>query len=111
MGYAGKVWELKEIRYSAHATTAAASISVKTDMPSGGTIERAAIAIATSATRTTNQSPLDGIEARQLQVRFTPGASGILRVYKATVLGRPIGVYLDGSKADFYETQPIALGG
>jgi hypothetical protein len=110
MGYDGKVWELKELRYSAHATTANGSIEVKTDRPSGGMLVRSTVAVATSAVRVTDQQGLDGIEAKQLQVKFIPGATGIFRVYKATVLARPIGVYLEGSKGDFYETQPIPLG-
>ncbi len=112
MGYDGKVWELKELRYSAHATAVDASILIKTDRGSpSGMQTRATVIVAVSTARVTDQQGLDGIEAKQLQVRFVPGAvTGVFRVYKATVLARPIGVYLDGAKGDFYETQPIALG-
>jgi len=111
MGYDGKVWELKELRYSAHATGADGSILIKTDRGSpSGMQTRATVAVAVSTVRVTDQQGLDGIEAKQLQVRFVPTGSGIFRVYKATVLARPIGVYLDGAKGDFYETQPIPLG-
>ncbi len=111
MGYDGKVWELKEIRYSVHATGAAGSILVKTDRGTpSGMQTRVTVPVATSTDRVTDQYPLDGVEAKQLQVRLVPGGAGILRGYKATVLARPIGVYLDGAKGDFYETQPISLG-
>lgn len=107
----GKVWEFKEMRFSYHATSAAGSIDFKTDMPGGTMTTRRTIPLPITTERVTSSAPLDGIEGRQFQPRFIPGAStGILRLFEATVLARPIGVYLEGSKSDYYETQPITLG-
>ena len=111
MGYEGKVWEFKELRYSAHATGLAGSILFKTDRGTpSGMQTRVTVPVAISAERVTDQYPLDGVEAKQIQVRLVAGVTGVLRGYKMTALGRPIGVYLDGAKGDFYETQPIPLG-
>lgn len=108
----GRVWEFKDFRYQVHPSAVAGSVEFKTDMPGGTMAVRKTIALPIATERYTNQSPLDGIEARQFQPKWIPGAAtGILRVYEASVLARPIGVYLEGSKSDFYETQPISLGG
>jgi hypothetical protein len=107
----GKVWEFKDMRFSYHATGVAGSIEFKTDMPGAAMAVRKTIALPVTTERVTSSSPLDAIEGRQFQPKFIPGAStGILRVFEATVLARPIGVYLEASKSDFYETQPITLG-
>lgn len=108
----GRVWEFKDFRYQVLPTVAAGSAEFKTDMPGGTMGIRKTITLPIATERYTQQAPLDGIEARQFQVKWIPGVTtGILRVYEASVLARPIGVYLEGAKGDFYETQPISLGG
>jgi len=110
MGFEGRVWELKDLRYSTWTTVAAGTILIKTDLPSGGMLTRKTVVVATSTERITDAIPLDGIEAKQLQVKFIPHATGFMRVYQAKVLARPIGVFLSGANSDYYETQPISLG-
>lgn len=107
----GRVWEFKDFRYTVWATSGQATAEFKTDLPGGAMAVRKTIIFPQSTERRTDQTPIDGIEARQFQFKFIPNGSGFLRVYKASVLVRAIGVHLDGGKSDFYETQPIALGG
>ncbi len=108
MSYAGKVWEFKELRVSWLATVANASIEFKTDLPGGAMAIRSTLSLAFGSERKTDTFELNGIEGKQMQPKFLPGASGTLRVYEASVLARPIGLYL--KPGDSYETQPISLG-
>jgi hypothetical protein len=109
-GIQGRIWEFKDFRFSAWASTANATVIFKTDLPGNAMSTRKTITIEYGTERRTNAFPLDAIEGRQFQPRWTPASNGLLRVYAASVMARPIGVYLEHDKGDFYQTQPLTLG-
>jgi len=45
-----------------------------------------------------------------VQVRFTPAATAVVKLYAATLRARAVGVYLDGTVGDVWNTQELGFG-
>jgi len=114
-----KVNEFKEVTF-VYASTGAATFQFFTDMPSGGSppgtmAARLGSAVTIPATagagkRQTMTIPLDGIRGAEFYPLITPGATTQLELYSMVVFLRPLGVYIDGSQGEIWQTVPIAPG-
>lgn len=108
-----KVAEFKEVTIQ-YQSNGAATFQFYTDMPGGALAARLAgsgVTLAsTSGTRKTITIPLDGIEGTEFYPLITPGAATQLRLFSGTVYVRPIGVYIDGSLNEIWQTTPIPIG-
>jgi hypothetical protein len=60
--------------------------------------------------RVTLTVPLDGIRGTEFYPKITPGASTQFELYSGIVYLRPLGVYIDGSLSEIWQTAPIAPG-
>jgi hypothetical protein len=109
-----KVNEFKELTL-VYASNGAASLQLYTDMPGGALAARlgAGISLASSGgggMRVTLTVPLDGIRGTEFYPKITPGASTQFELYSGIVYLRPLGVYIDGSLSEIWQTAPIAPG-
>jgi hypothetical protein len=78
-----------------------------TDLPGNTIASRATGTIVTSTERLPIPLPL-ACEGRRVQLILTCSA-GTFRLYNARIRYRPIGVYLDGTKQQIWQTQDIPL--
>jgi len=107
-----KVFDFKEVtlQYQSNGT---ATFQFYTDMPGGTLAARLGAGItlpSTSGTRKTITIPLDNIQGTEYYPLVTPGGSTQIFLLGGTVWLRPIGVYIDGSISEIWQTQPIAPG-
>jgi hypothetical protein len=105
-----RVKQFKQVMVDYDASVAGA-IDVYTDMPGGVMTDRkVAFPLPQTTGRQTKNVPLDGIEGTLIQFKFTPGATGVMRLYGGTLQMRAVGVYLDGTNGEFWQTQPMGFG-
>ena len=105
------VKEFKDLRLI-YESTGSGTILWKTDMPGGVIATRKTNTteiVDTSGLRKTARVPLDGIEGQLYQLRVTPSGSATLKLFEGFVRLRIVGVYLDGSRSEFYETPEMSL--
>lgn len=113
-----KVFDLKEVtlEYSSNGT---AVFQLYTDMPGGtlairlplGAPASGGVTLAsTGGTRKTITIPLDGTQATEYYPVITPGSTTQLTLLQGKIFLRPIGVYLDGTLGEIFQTQPIGIG-
>jgi hypothetical protein len=114
-----KVAQFKEVSLEYVSPTAAGSFKLFTDMPGNHLADRTGVKVlpATNADKTPNTItfPLvDGngapLEGTLYYPRVDPPASGALQLRGGVIWMRPIGVYLDGTLGEFFETLPIPVG-
>lgn len=116
-----KVAQFKEISLEYVALTGAAKLQFFTDMPGNHLAERTTsggLSMPVTNADNTPQTitfPLITADSAPLQgtlyyPRVTPYATGIAQLRSGVVVLRVIGVYLDGSTGEFFETQPISIG-
>jgi hypothetical protein len=105
-----RVKQFKQVMVDYDATVAA-TIDVYTDMPGGAMTDRKiAFVLPVTVGRQTKNVPLDGIEGTLIKFKFTPGVTGVLRLYGATLQMRAVGVYLDGANGEIWQTQEMGFG-
>lgn len=107
-----KVAEFKEVTLQ-YQSNGAATFNWFTDMPGAALAARlgAGTALAdTASTRKTRTIPLDGIEGTEFYPQITPGVATQLRLFSMSAWIRPIGVYVDGSIGEVWNTPPISVG-
>lgn len=107
-----KVCEMKEVTIQ-YSSNGVATFDWYTDMPGGTLMPRLTPAQSlptTASTRKTTTIPLDGIEGTEFYPEITPGITTQLRLFSGTVWVRPIGVYVDGSLNEIWNTPPLSLG-
>jgi hypothetical protein len=105
-----RVKQFKDLMVDYDATGGTLSVDVWTDMPGSTMATRKVTALAITTGRQTKNIPLDGIEGTLIKVKFTPANTAVVRLYAATVRVRAIGVYLDGTNAEVWNTQEIGFG-
>ncbi len=112
-----RVKQLKDIiiDYDCSGTgTPSLAVDVWTDMPGAAMASRKSSTLASTSGRQTKVISLDNagayIEGTLVQVKFTPSATAVVRLYGATIRVRPVGVYLDGANSEFWKTQEIGFG-
>lgn len=107
------VFEVGEVVVSYEASGGSGTFDLFADNPPGGTVALQAGAAltlpATTGGKQVKSRPLSGIDATHIKAKFTPNASGVLKVYSATLRVRRIGVYLRGSEGEYFETNEIAI--
>jgi hypothetical protein len=90
-------------------------VSIYTDMPGGAMAYRLSVTLGAVTSRTEMTFPLDlagDLYGKLIQFRAQPSSSaGFCILYGGKIRFRPIGVYLDGARADKWESQPLNLGG
>lgn len=115
-----KVFDFKEITLE-YSSNGAAVFQFYTDMPGGTLAIRLPLGAPASGgyalpstggigARKTITIPLDGIQGTEYYPIFTPANTTQLILLSAKIFLRPIGVYLDGSLGEIWQTQPIAVG-
>ena len=114
-----KVCQFKEVSLEYVSPTGAGTFRFFTDMPGGHLVERTGgkVLAQTNADKSpaTITFPLiDGsgapLEGTLYYPRVEPPAFGALQLRSGIVYIRAIGVYLDGSLGEFFETLPISVG-
>jgi len=114
-----KVAQFKEISIEYISPDAAGSLRFFTDLPGNHLATRIGTKVltATNADKTPNTItfPLvDGngapLEGTLYYPRVDPPVTGALQLRSGVVWVRPIGVYLDGTLGEFFETLPISIG-
>lgn len=107
-----KVFDFKEVTFE-YSSNGAATFQFYTDMPGGTLAVRLGAGItlpSTSGTRKTTTIPLDNIQGTEYYPVITPANTTQFTLLQGKVFLRPIGVYLDGSLGEIWQTQPIAVG-
>lgn len=84
------------------------TVTVYTDMPGTAMAVRVTYPLPATVGRQTKNVPLDGTEGTLIKVKWSSGA--VLRLYAATLRLRPIGVYIDGTNNEFWETGELGFG-
>src|ERR1041384_5005365 len=110
-----KMAQFKEISLEYVSPTAAGTLKFFTDMPGNHLVNRVQTTLpTTNADKTPNTTtfPLvDGngapLEGTLYYPRVEPPANGALQLRSGVVWMRTIGVYLDGTLGEFFETLPI----
>jgi hypothetical protein len=114
-----KVCQFKELSVEYISTTAAGTLKFFTDLPGNHLTERTGgkTLPATNADKSPNTITFPLVDASGAPLegtlyypRVDPPAAGALQLRSGVVWIRPIGVYLDGSLGEFFETQPISVG-
>ena len=114
-----KVQEFKEItlQYALTGTgTPTATLQFFTDMPAAsppGTLAArlgAGIVLPATTGRKTITIPLDGVRGTEFYPLVTPSGTAQFELYSAVVYLRPLGVYIDGTNSEIWQTVPIAPG-
>lgn len=108
-----QVFQFKEYSVQHYTTGLAGKAYIYADSTIGGAVTDqtgGGDTLAISTGPVTATFPLDGTEGTTYRFDVTPGATGVTRVYGATLKVRPIGVYLVGANGDVFKTQEIALG-
>jgi hypothetical protein len=107
-----KVFDLKEATLE-YQSNGVATFQLYTDMPGGTLAARLGAGVtlpSTSNTRKTITIPLDNIQGTEYYPLITPGGSTQIILLAGKIWLRPIGVYLDGTLGEIWQTQPIAVG-
>jgi hypothetical protein len=115
-----KVFDFKEITIE-YASNGTAVFQFYSDMPGGTLAVRLPLGSPGSGgfslpstggitIRKTITIPLDGVQGTQYYPIVTPGNTTQIILLQAKIWLRPIGVYLDGSLSEIWQTQPIAVG-
>ena len=86
------------------------TVAFWTDMPGGTMSSRKSVTYTATTGRVTKTIPLDGIEGTLMKLVVTPATGTVCRLYAATVRLRPVGVYLDGTVGDIWQTLEIGFG-
>jgi hypothetical protein len=86
------------------------TVAVFTDMPGSAMASRKSVALAATTGRQTKNIPLDGVEGTLIEFSFTPSSTAVARLYGATLQLRAVGVYLDGTNGEIWQTQPMGFG-
>lgn len=114
-----KVAQFKEVSLEYVSPTAAGTFKFFTDMPGGALIERTGgkvlpLTPADKSPKTitfplvdVNGAPLEGT---LYYPRVEPPVAGALQLRSGVIWIRTIGVYLDGTLGEFFETLPISVG-
>jgi hypothetical protein len=114
-----KVAQFKEISVEYISTAGPGTLKFFTDLPGNHLTERTGgkTLTATNADKSPNTitfplvdnagAPLEGT---LYYPRVEPPSYGALQLRSGVVWMRPIGVYLDGTLGEFFETQPISVG-
>ena len=117
-----KVAQFKEVSLEYVSPSGASSFTFSTDMPGGLIAARITNASlpqtpADHSPRTTTiplvdnaGAPLEGTLYVTRVDPFATSASGGTQLRSGVIWLRPIGVYLDGSLGEFFETMPIPVG-
>jgi hypothetical protein len=105
-----QVFEFKDLSVEYEAGVAQAKANFYSALPGAAVAQQGGdLVLPITTTRQTRTFPL-GYTGAIYKARFTPGATGTMKVYGAVMQVRQIGVYLDGSMGEFWETQETALG-
>lgn len=114
-----KVAQFKEISVEYVSADGAGALKFYTDLPGNHLTERTGgkVLTATNADKTPNTITfplIDGngapLEGTLYYPRVEPPATGALQLRGGVVWMRTIGVYLDGTLGEFFETMPISIG-
>lgn len=115
-----KVAEFKEVTLEYVSPTSTGLFRFYTDMPGNHMAERlngGKVMTATNADKTpntitfplvdSNGAPLEGT---LYQPRVDPPPTGALQLRSGVIWLRTVGVYLDGTLGEFFDTLPISIG-
>jgi hypothetical protein len=116
-----KVAQFKEVSLAYVSPSGASAFTFKTDMPGGLIASRFTGVLPQTpldhSVRTTtfslvdvNGAPLEGTLYVPRVDPFATSANGGTQLRSGVIWLRPIGVYLDGTLDEFFETLPIAVG-
>ena len=83
---------------------------VFTDMPGATMASRLTYSLPATTGRQTRCVPLDGFEGTLVRFKFAPASNNTMRLYAATLRLRGVGVYLDGTNSEFWQTQEMGFG-
>lgn len=114
-----KVWQFKECSIE-YVGPSGGTFKFSTDLPGGAMAQRLTPA-ATLANTPADKSPKTQtiplsdsnsapFEGTLYQPRVEPPPTGVLQLRAGVIWVRPIGVYLDGTLGEFWETLPLSLG-
>jgi hypothetical protein len=110
---AESVKTFKDVTIEYYATVNS-NIDVYTDMPGGALLYRATVPLAANTGKQEVTFPLDltgDLYGKLIQFKCTVSSSaGFCILYGGRIRFRPIGVYLDGARADNWTTLPMNLG-
>jgi hypothetical protein len=105
-----QVFEFKDLSVEYEAGAAAAKANFFSALPGAAVAQQGGdLTLPVTTTRQTKTFPL-GYTGALYKVKFAPAATGTMKLYGAVMQVRQIGVYLDGSMGEFWETQETALG-
>ena len=117
-----KVFQVKEVSLEYVSPSGPSTFKFFTDMPGNHMLDRTGAktmpqtnADHTPVTTTfslvdANGAPLEGTLYSMRVDPYATSASGGTQLRSGVVWVRPIGVYLDGSLSEFFETFPAAIG-
>jgi hypothetical protein len=114
-----KVAQFKEVSLEYVSADAAGAFKLFTDMPGNHLADRtgAKVLPQTNADKTPNTITFPLVDANGAPLegtlyypRVDPPATGALQLRGGVIWMRTIGVYLDGTLGEFFETMPIPVG-
>lgn len=106
-----RVKEFKDVVFGYEAN-GAVLFEWKTDLPGNAEAVRESKSGGdTSGERQTLVLPLDGVEGNFYRPRVTPQGATVCKLYWGRVRLKVIGVYLEGSQSEFFETDQLSLAG
>jgi hypothetical protein len=106
-----RVKQFKDIELSYDA---ASGLTVKfySDMPGGAMALRSTLSFPSSSGRRTYTAPLDssGAYTEGTLYRVEVTSTGVARLFGGVVRARGIGVYIDGTQNERWQTQELGIG-
>lgn len=109
------VKQFKDITLTYECTGVIGILYILTDQPGGTYQIRKTISLPITTARTTTTFPLDDageLDGKLVGYKVVNGStSGTIKLYSGKIRFRVYGLYLDGSRGDIWETQPMTLGG
>ena len=111
------VKEVKDLRL-VYEGNGNAILTWSSDMPGGVMTVRKTIDstssckfVDTNGKRETLRIPLDGIEGQLHQMKIVPDSGVEIKLFEGYVRFRTIGVFIDGSCGEIFETPPLSFAG
>jgi hypothetical protein len=104
-----QVFEIRAIAVSYEAAGGTGTCELYTDLPGGAMALRDSMNLPVTSGGRGTASETYNFVATTYKVKFTPNAAGILKPYDGTLQVRRIGLYLDGTRGEFWESSDIAI--
>jgi hypothetical protein len=103
-----QVFEFKEISLHFDARTGNASMEFYSGGPNAAINLDATLTLPAGSAPTTKTFQL-GYVGTVYRLKAIPNASGTLKLFSGTLMVRTLGVYLDGTQSDVWDSEEIAV--